>query len=87
MSNNGNAQIVGAGDFYLETNCGAKLILKNVNHVLDGRLNLIYAGKLDDEGYCKKHRSLNLLEKKVVFSIGCLSLGFSPSISLLLPIN
>ena len=39
------------GDIFLETNIGCKLLLRNVWHVPDIRLNLIYGGKLDDEGY------------------------------------
>ena len=52
MGNDGLAKITGIGDVCLETNNGTKLILKNVKHIPDIRLNLISAGKLDDEGYC-----------------------------------
>lgn len=38
-------------DVFLETNTGCKLFLKDVRHVPDIRLNLMSAGKLDDEGY------------------------------------
>ncbi|KAF7115099.1 hypothetical protein RHSIM_RhsimUnG0064500 [Rhododendron simsii] len=51
MGNEGVSKIVGMGDVCLETNTGCKLLLKDVRHVPDIRLNLISAGKLDDEGY------------------------------------
>ena len=50
MGNSGASKIVGIGDICLET-LGSKLILKDVRHVPDIRLNLISAGKLDDEGF------------------------------------
>ena len=37
--------------FCLETNIGSKLILKDVRHVPDIRLNLIFTSKLNDEGF------------------------------------
>jgi len=52
MGNEGLAQTVGIGDVCLETNNGTRLILRDVRHAPDMRLNLILAGKLDDEGYC-----------------------------------
>ena len=52
MGNNGVAKAVGMGDVCLETNNGTMLLLKNVKHIPDIRLNLISAGKLDDEGFC-----------------------------------
>lgn len=52
MGNDGLAQVVGVGDVCLVTDIGAKLVLKNVRHVPDIRLNLISTGKLDDEGFC-----------------------------------
>lgn len=52
MGNDGLAHVVGVGDVCLVTDIGAKLVLKNVRHVPDIRLNLISTGKLDDEGYC-----------------------------------
>ena len=51
MGNSGASKIVGIGDICLETNLGSKLILKNVRHVPDIRLNLISTGRLDDEGF------------------------------------
>lgn len=52
MGNDDVAKIVGIGDVYLETQNGSRLILKNVKHVPDIRLNLISASKLDDDGFC-----------------------------------
>jgi hypothetical protein len=39
------------GDIQLETGIGCKFILKDVRYVLEMRFNLIFIGKLDDEGY------------------------------------
>ncbi|GMP79351.1 hypothetical protein CsSME_00034932 [Camellia sinensis var. sinensis] len=54
MGNEGLSKIIGMGDVCLETNLGCKLLLKDVRHVPDIRLNLISTGKLDDEGYNNK---------------------------------
>jgi transposase InsO family protein len=54
MGNEGVSKIVGMGNVCLETSVGCKLVLKDVRHVPDIRLNLISTGKLDDEGY-KNH--------------------------------
>ena len=51
MGNEGLSKIMGVGNICLETNIGCKLLLKDVRHVPDIRLNLISTGKLDDEGY------------------------------------
>lgn len=50
MGNQVTSKIIGIGDVHLKTNTGCKLILKDVRHVPDMRLNLISAGKLDDAG-------------------------------------
>ncbi|KAK8524988.1 hypothetical protein V6N12_029838 [Hibiscus sabdariffa] len=52
MGNDGLVTVTGMGDVSLVSNNGTKLILKNVRHAPDIRLNLISAGKLDDEGFC-----------------------------------
>lgn len=52
MGNDGVSKVVGIGDVCLETNNGTRLVLKNVKHVPDIRLNLIFASKLDDDGFC-----------------------------------
>ena len=41
MGNSGISKIVGIRDICLETSIGNKLVLKDVRHVLDIRLNLI----------------------------------------------
>ena len=51
MGNEGASKIVGIRDIFLKTNVGCKLLLKNVRHIPDIRLNLIFTGKLDDDGY------------------------------------
>ena len=51
MGNEGTCQIVGIGDVWLTTPIRCKLLLKDVQHVLEVRLNLISAVRLDDEGY------------------------------------
>ena len=50
MANSGASKIVGIGYIFLET-LASKLILKDVRHVLDICLYLIFASKLDDEGF------------------------------------
>jgi transposase InsO family protein len=52
MGNDGLAKIVGIGDVCLEMINGMKLVLRDVKHIPDIRLNLISVGKLDDDGYC-----------------------------------
>ncbi|VFQ72060.1 unnamed protein product [Cuscuta campestris] len=51
MGNDGRSQVVGIGVVVLETKAGMKLVLKNVRHAPDIRLNLISTSVLDDEGY------------------------------------
>ena len=51
MGNCGVSKIVGIRDIFLETSIGNKLVLKNVRHVPDIRLNLISTSRLDDEGF------------------------------------
>ncbi|KAM0004298.1 putative RNA-directed DNA polymerase [Helianthus debilis subsp. tardiflorus] len=51
MGNNGLSKIVGVGDVCLKFDTGMELVLHNVKHVPDIRLNLISAGLLDDDGY------------------------------------
>ena len=51
MGNSGVSKIVGIGDVFLETSIRNKLVLKDVRHVPDIRLNLISIGRLDDEGF------------------------------------
>ncbi|KAI5312739.1 hypothetical protein L3X38_041913 [Prunus dulcis] len=51
MGNDKLSKIVGSGDISLETDTSCHLILKDVTHVPDMRLNLISTVLLDDEGY------------------------------------
>ena len=51
MGNIGVSKIVGIGYIFLETSSGNNLVLKDVRHVLDIRLNLISTGKVNDEGF------------------------------------
>ena len=50
MGNLVTSKIVGVGDVTLTTDVGCRLVLKDVRHVPDMRLNLISVGKLDDVG-------------------------------------
>ena len=52
MGNDGSTKAIGMGNVRLETSNGTMLILKNVKHIPDIRMNLISTGKLDDEGFC-----------------------------------
>ena len=51
MGNDGECKIVGIGNVCLLTSIGCRLMLKDVHHVPDVRLNIISVGRLDDEGY------------------------------------
>ena len=51
MGNSTVSKIMGIGDVCLEPSIGNKLVLKDVRHVPDIRLNLISTGRLDDEGF------------------------------------
>ena len=48
MGNSGLSAIVGKGSICIETNTGCRLVLDDVRHVPDIRLNLLSVGKLDD---------------------------------------
>lgn len=50
-------KFVGIGDVCLEMSNGMKLVLRDVKHIPDIRLNLISVGKLDDDGYCSIFRN------------------------------
>ncbi|URD81740.1 hypothetical protein MUK42_22233 [Musa troglodytarum] len=51
MGNHSTVDIISMGDIHIKTNLGCKLVLKDVRHVVDLRLNLISVGRLDDEDY------------------------------------
>ncbi|KAK8530739.1 hypothetical protein V6N12_013241 [Hibiscus sabdariffa] len=52
MVSDGLVSVTSIGDVSLVSNDSTKLILKDVRHAPDIRLNLISAGRLDDEGFC-----------------------------------
>ncbi|GMH09540.1 hypothetical protein Nepgr_011381 [Nepenthes gracilis] len=52
MGNVETSKIIGRSDVSFVTNNGAQLILKDVRHVLDIRINIISAGRLDDACFC-----------------------------------
>ncbi|MHC6132813.1 hypothetical protein L8N14_020250, partial [Serratia marcescens] len=51
MGNDGKSQVIGMGDVILSTKFSGRLVLKDVRHIPDLRLNLISTEKLDEEGY------------------------------------
>ena len=70
MRNIGVSKIMGIGDICLETSIGNKLVLKDVRHVLDIRLNLISIGRLDDEGFTNSFGESKWKLTKSSFSSG-----------------
>ncbi|KAJ0083996.1 hypothetical protein Patl1_30036 [Pistacia atlantica] len=51
MDNNGLAKVIGIGDVCLEMDNGSSLLLRDVKHIPDIRLNLISTSRLEHEGY------------------------------------
>ena len=51
MGNDGECKIMGIGNVCLLTSTGCTLMLNDVHHVPNVRLNLISVGRLDDVGY------------------------------------
>ena len=51
MGNTASSNIAGIGDICIQTNVGYQLILKDVRHVPDLRLNLMSGIALDKEGF------------------------------------
>ncbi|KAJ0105026.1 hypothetical protein Patl1_19243 [Pistacia atlantica] len=51
MGNDGLAKVIGIGDVCLEMDNESSLLLRDVKQILDICLNLIFTGRLDDEGY------------------------------------
>ncbi|GJS53430.1 putative RNA-directed DNA polymerase, partial [Tanacetum coccineum] len=51
MGNTGLSRIAGIRDIYLKFDTGMELVLHNVKHVLDMRLNIILTCLLDEDGY------------------------------------
>ncbi|KAL0554322.1 hypothetical protein IC582_008241 [Cucumis melo] len=52
MGNDGSTNAVGIGGVHLKNINGSRLILKNVKHIPDIRMNLISTSKLDNKGFC-----------------------------------
>ncbi|KAJ0049009.1 hypothetical protein Pint_16582 [Pistacia integerrima] len=52
MGNDGLAKVIGIGDVCLEMDNESSLLLRDVKQIPDICLNLIFTGRLDDEGYC-----------------------------------
>ena len=48
---NGACKIAGIGSVCLTTSTGCRLILRDVRHVLEIRLNMMSTRRLDNEGY------------------------------------
>ena len=51
MGNTSYSKVTGIGDICLKTNIGCTLVLKDVHHVPDLRMNLISGIALDQDGY------------------------------------
>lgn len=51
MGNNGTSKIVGQGDVHVVTIMGYELMLENVRHISDLRINLLSIVLLDDKGF------------------------------------
>nr|GEZ05682.1 retrovirus-related Pol polyprotein from transposon TNT 1-94 [Tanacetum cinerariifolium] len=51
MGNTGLSRIAGIRDICLKFDTGMELVLHNIKHVLDMRLNIISTGLLDEDGY------------------------------------
>ena len=52
MGNSSYSKIVGIGDVYIETNVGSTMMLKDVRHVQDLRMNVFSTMAIDQAGYC-----------------------------------
>ena len=51
LGNQERVNVIGIGDIWLETNILCKFQLKDVRHVLDMRLHLIFKSTPHEEGY------------------------------------
>ena len=50
MGNDGSCKIVGMGNVCLMTSTGCRMMLRDVRHIPDVRLNMISIGRRDEEG-------------------------------------
>ena len=51
MGNYDMTSIISMSDIYIKTNLDYKLVLTDVRHVINLRLNLILVGRLDDKDF------------------------------------
>ncbi|KAL4383727.1 hypothetical protein GQ457_15G024680 [Hibiscus cannabinus] len=65
MRNQETSKIVGIENVILKTNTDCEIVLNDVRHVPDMRLNLISAGKLDDAGYMNLFDVCSMNEKSM----------------------
>ena len=72
MGNTSYSKIAGIGDIFLKTNVGCTLVLKDVRHVPDLRMNLISVVALDQDGYenCFANKKWRLTERALVIAKG-----------------
>lgn len=54
MRNNDKSKVIGVRDMRAVTNLGDNVILTNIRHVLDLRMNLMSTGDVDDTSYASK---------------------------------
>ena len=52
MDNSSYSKIVGIGDVRIETNVGSTMMLKDMRHVPDLRMNVFFTWAMDRAGYC-----------------------------------
>ena len=76
IGNEGACRIVDIGDVWLTTSTGCKMLLKEVRHVAEVRLNLMLANRLDVEGYIGRIRN-----RVMKFSIGSLIMARAQKIN------
>ena len=70
MGNNGSSNIVNVGDICLKFDTRMELVLYNMKHMPDTRLNLISIGLLDDDGYHNVFGGRNLETRSWFFDCG-----------------
>ena len=64
MGNDGACQVVGIREVWLLTSTDCRIILKDMRHVLDIRLNLIFVGWLYDKGKIMKQH-MEMLQREL----------------------
>ncbi|KAJ8504994.1 hypothetical protein OPV22_005880 [Ensete ventricosum] len=77
MGNYGTTNIIDIGDIHIKTNLSCKLVLKDVRHVIDLRLNLISVGRLQAKAYgehfnaTKKDFSIDPALSRKMYALDC----------------